>query len=135
MNTSNIIDLPNEILLNIISKLSFIDVFYSLVDINKRFDQLSVDPVYIRHLDMTVMIMKSFFVDTFSLDNRIPSRICPNILPQIDSQSCPGRRLRTRYTVVYGFVYGEIRRNMKTVSDRIFPLYGRKSSYFSCIRS
>ncbi|CAF0981840.1 unnamed protein product [Rotaria sordida] len=91
MNTSNnnrltILDLPNEILLNIISKLSFIDVFYSLVDINERFDQLSLDPLYIRHLDMTVMTMKSFFEYTFSVDDQVLSKICENILLLIHSQ-------------------------------------------------
>ncbi len=29
-------------------------------------------------------------------------------------------------------VYNEIWRNTKTVSDRIFPIYGRKSSYLEC---
>src|SRR5438067_1930633 len=91
MNTSNnnplnILNLPNEILLNIINKLSFIDVFYSLVDINERFDQLALDPLYIRHVDMTVMKMKSFFEYTSSVDDQVLSRICENILPQIHSQ-------------------------------------------------
>ncbi|CAF5073249.1 unnamed protein product, partial [Rotaria sp. Silwood1] len=91
MNTSNnnplnILDLPNEILLNIINKLSFIDVFYSLVDINERFNQLSLDPLYIRHLNVTVMTMKSFFEYTFSVDDQVLSRICENILPHIHSQ-------------------------------------------------
>jgi hypothetical protein len=91
MNTSNnnhlnILDLPNEILLVIINKLSIIDAFYSLVDINERFAQLVLDPLYIRHLDMTVMTMKSFFQCTFSVDEQVLSRICENILPQIHSQ-------------------------------------------------
>jgi hypothetical protein len=86
MNTSNILDLPNEILLIIINKLSIIDVFYSLVDINERFAQLVLDPLYIRHLDMTVMTMKSFFEHTYSVDDQVLSKICENILPQIHSQ-------------------------------------------------
>ncbi|CAF1092869.1 unnamed protein product [Rotaria sp. Silwood1] len=91
MNTSNnnplnILDLPNEILLNIINKLSFIDVFYSLVDINERFNQLSLDPLCIHNLNMTVMTMKSFFEYTFSVDDQVLSRICENILPHIHSQ-------------------------------------------------
>ncbi|CAF0993004.1 unnamed protein product [Rotaria sordida] len=85
-NRLNILDLPNEILLNIISKLSFIDVFYSLVDINERFYQLSVDPLYIRHLDMAVMTMKSLFEYTSSVDDQVLSKICENILPFIHSQ-------------------------------------------------
>ncbi|CAF4007564.1 unnamed protein product [Rotaria sordida] len=85
-NRLNILDLPNEILLNIISKLSFIDVFYSLVDINERFYQLAVDPLYIRHLDMAVMTMKSLFEYTSSVDDQVLSKICENILPFIHSQ-------------------------------------------------
>jgi hypothetical protein len=37
-NQLNILDLPNEILLNIFNKLNTVDVLYSLVDVNKRFD-------------------------------------------------------------------------------------------------
>src|ERR1700728_2493777 len=82
----NIVDLPNEILLIIINKLNIGDVFYSLVDINERFAQLVLDPLYIRNLDMTIMTMKSFYDRTFSIDDQVISRICENILPQIHSQ-------------------------------------------------
>ena len=85
-NPLNILDLPNETLLNIINKLSFIDVFYSLVDMNERFHRLALDPLYIRHLDMTALRMKSFSKYIFSVDDRVLSRICENILPQIHLQ-------------------------------------------------
>ncbi len=88
MNTSNnnhlnILDLPNEILLKIFNKLNMVDVLYSLVDVNKRFDQLLLNPLYIRHLDMTT---KSCFDRTFSIDNQVLNRICFEILPRIHQQ-------------------------------------------------
>jgi hypothetical protein len=82
----NILDLPNEILCIIFNKLNMADVLYSLVDVCERFDQLIFDPLYIRSLDMTSMIMKSFFDRTFSIDNHILDRICENILPRIHHQ-------------------------------------------------
>ena len=53
-NHLNILDLPNEILFIIFNKLNMVDVLYSLVDVNQRFDQLVLDPLYIRNLDMTI---------------------------------------------------------------------------------
>jgi hypothetical protein len=72
----NILDLPDEILLNIFNKLNLVDVFYSLVDVNQRFDRLVFDPLYIRNPDLTSMTMKSCFDRTFSIDNHIPHRLC-----------------------------------------------------------
>ncbi|CAF1339121.1 unnamed protein product [Rotaria sordida] len=56
------------------------------MDINERFAQLVVDPLYIHNLDMTIMNMKSFYDRTFSIDDKILSRICDNILPRIHNQ-------------------------------------------------
>ncbi|CAF4563338.1 unnamed protein product, partial [Rotaria magnacalcarata] len=53
-NDINILDLPDEILLIILRKLDMVDVFYSLVNLNKRFNQLVLEPLYIDHLDLTV---------------------------------------------------------------------------------
>ena len=52
INDINILDLPDEILLAIINKLNMIDILYSLVDVNQRFDRLVLDPLYIHHLDL-----------------------------------------------------------------------------------
>jgi hypothetical protein len=81
-NRTNIEDLPDEILLIIINALNIGEVFHSFVDINKRFNQLILDPLYVRNLNMTMMTMKSFYDRTFSIDVRIFSRICENILLQ-----------------------------------------------------
>ncbi len=91
MNTSknnhlNILDLPNEILFIIFNKLNMVDVLYSLVDINERFNRLIFDPLYIRNLDMTIMITKALFLHTFSIDNHVLDGICEKILPRIHHQ-------------------------------------------------
>jgi hypothetical protein len=82
----NMLDLPNEILLIIFNKLSMVDVFYSLVNVCERFDQLAFDPLHIRNLDMTSMTMKSFFDRLYSVDDQVLDRICENILPRIHHQ-------------------------------------------------
>lgn len=76
----NILDLPNEILVIIFNKLYMIDVLYSLVGINERFNRLVLDPLYIHHLDM---IINSSLDHVSSIDNQVLSRICEKVLPQI----------------------------------------------------
>jgi hypothetical protein len=85
-NHRNIVSLPNEILLMIINKLNISDVVYSFMDINERFTQLVVDCRCIRNLDMTIMSMNSFYDRTFSINDKVLSRICDNILPRIHNQ-------------------------------------------------
>ncbi|CAF1036506.1 unnamed protein product [Rotaria sordida] len=63
-----------------------VDVLYSLVDVNQRFDKLLLDPLYIRNLDMTSMTMKSCFDLVYSIENKVLSRISKNILPRIHHQ-------------------------------------------------
>ncbi len=46
----NILDLPNEILFIIFKQLSMVDVFYSFENVNRRFNRLALDFLYIRHL-------------------------------------------------------------------------------------
>ncbi len=82
----NVLDLPNEILLLIFSKLNMADALYSLVNVNERFDQLILDPLYTRNLDLTIMTMNPFCDYTFSMDDRVLDRICKDILPRIHHQ-------------------------------------------------
>jgi hypothetical protein len=91
MNTSNnnrlnILDLPNEILFMIVNKLNISHVVYSLFDVDERFTQIVLDPLYIlniRNLDMTIINMKSFFDYTFTIDDQVFNIIYRKILPQI----------------------------------------------------
>ena len=82
----NIFDLPNEILFMIINKLNIGNVFYSLVDVDERFVQLVLDPLYIEHVDITIMTIKSYYNRTFSVHKQVLSRLCENILPKIADQ-------------------------------------------------
>ncbi|CAF1285114.1 unnamed protein product [Rotaria sp. Silwood1] len=85
MNTSknndiNILDLPDEMLLIILSKMDMVDIFYSLVDLNKRFNQLVFDPLYIHHLDLR---SKTFKNHNSSVDNQVFDQIRTKVLPRI----------------------------------------------------
>jgi len=82
-NNVNIFDLPDEILLVIFNKLNEIDALYSLVDVNERFDRLVLNSLRIRTLDMTKMVIKSYYDRKFSLDNNFLSKISKKILPRI----------------------------------------------------
>ncbi|CAF1432789.1 unnamed protein product [Rotaria sordida] len=63
-----------------------VDVLYSLVDVNERFDQLILDHLYICHLNMTTMTIRSVFDRIYSIDDQVLSRICEQILPRIHHQ-------------------------------------------------
>jgi len=92
MNTSknnhlNILDLPDEILFIILRKLNMVDVLYSLVDVNQRFDRLVLDSLYTNDLDMTtITTINAVYDQTFSIDTQVLSRICGRILSRIHHQ-------------------------------------------------
>jgi hypothetical protein len=77
----NILDLPDEMLRAIFNKLNMVDVFYSLVDVNQRFDRLALDSLYIRHLDFAVKPPLKH--DCSSVDHQVLDQICRKILPRI----------------------------------------------------
>ena len=85
-NHLNILDFPDEILLIIIKQLNMVDVLYSLVDVNVRFNQIILDRFYIRNLNLTSMKMKSLYDRTYSANENILQRICSNVLPRINHQ-------------------------------------------------
>ncbi|CAF1357858.1 unnamed protein product [Adineta steineri] len=66
--------------------MNIVDVLCSLVDVNQRFDRLVLDPLTIRNLDMTIRTFESLFNQTFSVDDKILSRICDQILCRIYDQ-------------------------------------------------
>jgi len=82
-NRLNIVNLPNEILIIILNKLYMIDVLYSFVDINERFNRLVLDPHYIYHLDMTMNLSVNH---VSSIVNQVLTRICEKVLPLIHHQ-------------------------------------------------
>ena len=70
----------------IVKYLNVYDLVYSLIDIDERFAQMAVDPLYTCHLDMTVITMKSYFDYSYSIDETVLSRICQTILPKISDR-------------------------------------------------
>jgi hypothetical protein len=73
-------DLPDEMLLLILNKLSNIEVLYSLIGVNIRLDKIVNDTLFIEHL--TFMVRSSNGVIN-SLDNSMLNRFCSEILPRI----------------------------------------------------
>ena len=80
INYMNILHLPDEMLCAILNKLNLIDVFYSLIDVNGRFDRLIFDPVFIHHVNL----VPKPFIHNSSIDDQLLDRICRKILPQIN---------------------------------------------------
>ncbi len=86
-NDINIVDLPTEILFIIFQKLNMIDVLYSFVDVNQRFNRLVLDSFYVRDVNMTtIMDISSLYDQTSLIDRKVLSRICEKVLPRIDDQ-------------------------------------------------
>ncbi len=48
----SILDLPDEILLIILTKLETADVLYSLVCVNERLDKIACDVIFTRSIDL-----------------------------------------------------------------------------------
>ena len=82
-NSVNILDFPDEILLLILSKLRMIGTLYSLVNVDERFDRLALDPVCIRHVDLTTSSLPNCNSLVY---NEIFDRIRTRIFPQIHRQ-------------------------------------------------
>ncbi len=83
----NILDLPNEILFIIFKELSMVDVFYSFENVNRRFNRLALDSLYIRHLDMTTLRnIKSEYDQISPIDTQVLSEICVKLVPRIHHQ-------------------------------------------------
>jgi hypothetical protein len=76
-----IMDLPDEMIIKIWNNLSNIDVLYSFVGVNKRFNKLVRDLVYTRSIQLTEK--KSKTNKYCSLPDSTIDRYCLDILPQI----------------------------------------------------
>lgn len=76
-------DLPNEILLFILNKLTRIEVLYSLIGVNSRLDQIVKDPIFTEHLNLMKLSSNG---DINPLNNSILHRFCSEILPEIHHQ-------------------------------------------------
>jgi len=63
-----------------------VDVLYSLVDVTERLDQLVLNPIYTRILDMTCVRMELLPDRVYSTDDHVRERICKNVLSRINHQ-------------------------------------------------
>lgn len=84
MNDSNLqlTDLPDEILLLIFKNLTNIEVFYSLLHVNKRFHDLAKDSIFTRHL--TLLTHSSNGVKS-TISSAMLNRLHTQVLPIIHS--------------------------------------------------
>jgi hypothetical protein len=82
MNRSNVsmMDLPDEMILTIWNKLNKLDVLYSFLGVNKRFNKLVHDIVYTRSIELIKSNSKN---NNCSLTGPILDRFCLHILPRI----------------------------------------------------
>ena len=76
----HLLDLPNEILLIIMSKISNVDVLHSLIDTCEKLDRLARDLVHIRSIDLTEMTSND---EIRPILNVMLDRFCEHILPRI----------------------------------------------------
>ncbi|CAF4750005.1 unnamed protein product, partial [Rotaria sp. Silwood2] len=73
-------DLPDEILMIILKKLFNTEVLYSLIDVNKRLNTIVRDPIFTSHLTL----MRCFSDNSnYPLPDPILDRFCLQILPSI----------------------------------------------------
>ncbi|CAF2134887.1 unnamed protein product [Rotaria magnacalcarata] len=60
-----------------------IDAFYSIVDVNERFNRLVFDPLYAHSLDLTVKSSSNYIS---SINNQMLDEVCEKVLPRIYHQ-------------------------------------------------
>jgi len=73
-------DLPDEILIIILKKLSNTEVLYSLFGVNKRLDKLVCDSIFTTHLTLLTSLLN---VNIRPSSDPILDRFCSQILPKI----------------------------------------------------
>ena len=66
-------DLPDEILLFILKKLSNVEILYSLLGVNKRLNKIIYDSIFMNHLTLLISLMNYYFCP---LSNPILDRFC-----------------------------------------------------------
>jgi hypothetical protein len=71
-------DLPDEILIIILKKLHNIEVFYSLLGVNKRLDSIVLDSIFTRNVTI-----RRPFNGLNQLPDAVLNRFCLEILPKI----------------------------------------------------
>ena len=85
-NRLNLVDLPNEIFLMVMKKLNMNDVLYSLVDVHERWNDLVLNPLYVRRVDLTCVKVTPSDDWIYSTDDHVVERICRDVFPRINDQ-------------------------------------------------
>ena len=83
-NRVNLLDLPNEIFLILMKKLNMVDVLYSLVDVTDRWNDLILNPLYVRLVDLTCVRVAPNDDWIYSTDDHVIDRLCQDVLPRIN---------------------------------------------------
>ena len=79
-STCHLLHMPDELLLMILSKISNLDVLYSLIDVSRKLDSLARDFVHTRSIKFIETTPDS---EIQSLSANKLDRFCENILPRI----------------------------------------------------
>ncbi|CAF0953718.1 unnamed protein product [Adineta steineri] len=80
-STVQLLDLPDEMLIQILNKLNNVDVLYSVLGVNKRLNRLACDPIFTNYLDLTTKISK--YDERCSMSNVRLDQFCSFILLKI----------------------------------------------------
>ena len=128
-------DLPDEILLIILKKLTNVEVLYSLIGVNKRFNKIVHDSIFTSNLTL-IRRLSNDSIDP--LPYPILDRFCLQILPEIhhkikwlniESSSMERILLSTNYPNLYGLgLYNiDIEKTKQLFTGKIFYLNCHKS--------
>ena len=80
-STTNLLDLPDEIIVIILKKLDNVQVLYSLMNINARFNRILRDSIFTNQINLRARNDLSLIQP-----ERLFDRFCLEILPKIDDQ-------------------------------------------------
>ena len=79
-STVELLDLPDEMIIEILNKLSSVNVLYSLLGVNTRLDRLARDTIFTHFLDLTIKVSND---ERCSMSKVMLDRFCSLILPEI----------------------------------------------------
>ncbi|CAF1541597.1 unnamed protein product [Rotaria sordida] len=76
-------DLPDEILIIIFKKLNNVELLYSLMDVNKRLNQILHDPIFTDRLSLVKVTSNGL---AYPLVDAVLDRFCLQIVPKIHNK-------------------------------------------------
>ena len=79
-STVSMMNLPDELVLVICSEMKTIDVLYSFIGVNKRFNQLARDPIFTQSIEL---VKRNNAGKACPLSDLVLDRFCRQVLPEI----------------------------------------------------